>query len=100
MIVASLWDSATDRASRAPFTRVPAGGVCVLSGSLLLGGRLPVDLTVHLWLSSAALARRTDPDRRWTLPAFERYEREVGPLGVADLAATVDDEDHPALIES
>ena len=43
-------------------------GAC---GALLLGGGLPFDLTIHLLLSPAALARRTDPEQRWRLPAFD-----------------------------
>lgn len=98
-VVTSLWDSATDRASRAPFVHLPAGGVLVLSGSLLLGGGLPVDLSVHLWMSQAALARRTDPRWRWTLPAFARYEREVAPGTFADVVAKLDHPDRPAIVE-
>ncbi len=40
---------------------VPAGGVVVVSGALLLGAGLDFDLTVHLTQTPAALARQTDP---------------------------------------
>ena len=46
----------------------------------------------------AALARRTPPDEAWTLPAYERYEDEVDPIGVADVAVRMDDPRHPALV--
>lgn len=98
-IVTSLWNATTDRASRAPFLDLPQGGVCLLSGSLLLGGELPLDLAIHMWLSPAALARRTDPNWRWTLPAFARYDREVDPAGFADIVARVDHPDRPGLVE-
>jgi hypothetical protein len=98
-VLPSLWDPATDRATRAGYRTVPPGGVVLVSGPLLLGGRLPFDLTVHLAVSPAALARRTDPEQRWTLPAFARYQREVSPAGIADVVVRVDDPDHPAVVD-
>ncbi|MGW2547729.1 uridine kinase, partial [Kitasatospora sp. NPDC001574] len=47
----------------------------------------------------AALARRTPPEERWTLPAFARYEAETVPAEAADLTVRVDDPRHPALVE-
>ncbi|MGY3520812.1 MULTISPECIES: uridine kinase [Micromonospora] len=98
-ILPSLWDPRTDRASRAGYVTLPPHGVVLVSGALLLGGGLPVDLAVHLELSPAALARRTDPALRWTLPAFARYAEEVAPAGFADVVVRVDDPRHPALVE-
>ncbi|MGW0070734.1 uridine kinase [Streptosporangium sandarakinum] len=98
-IVPALWDSATDRATRAPYVTVPPGGVLLLDGGLLLGRGLPFDLTVHLWLSPGALARRTDPGLRWTLPAYARYEDEAGPVKSADVVVRADDPRHPAMVE-
>ncbi|MGH3680059.1 MAG: uridine kinase, partial [Natronosporangium sp.] len=98
-VLPSLWDPATDRATRAGYLTVPPGGVVLVSGALLLGGGLPFDLTVHLALSPAALARRTDPDHQWTLPAFARYRREVAPEQVADIVVRTDDPDHPAILD-
>ncbi|WP_086828843.1 uridine kinase [Allokutzneria sp. NRRL B-24872] len=98
-VLPSLWDPTTDRASRASYVDVPVGGVVVLDGPLLLGQGLPLDLVVHLWLSRAALARRTPPDQHWTLGAFERYENEVDPALLADIVVRADDPRHPAVVE-
>ncbi|PWU59268.1 uridine kinase, partial [Micromonospora globispora] len=98
-LLPSLWDAATDRASRADYVELPPGGVVLVSGSLLLGGGLPFDVTVHLELSPAALARRTDPELRWTLPAFARYADEVAPASFADVVIRADDPRRPALLE-
>jgi hypothetical protein len=97
-VLPSLWDSRRDRATRAGYVTLPPGGVLLLDGTLLLGRGLPFDLTVHLSLSASALARRTAEEDRWTLPAFDRYEREVGPLKIADVAVRVEDPRHPALV--
>ncbi len=95
----TLWDPRTDRATRAPYVEVPPRAVLLLDGSLLLGRWLPFELTVHLSLSPAALARRTPPELRWTLPAFERYAEEVAPEMVADVVVRVDDPRRPAVVE-
>lgn len=97
-VLPRLWDRAADRAFRARYESLPPGGVLLLDGSLLLGRGLPVEFGVHLWLSEAALRRRTDADELWRLPAYARYEREVGPVGAADVAVKVDDPRHPALL--
>ncbi|MEU4681184.1 uridine kinase [Micromonospora sp. NPDC023737] len=98
-VLPSLWDAAADRASRAAYVELPPGGVLLVSGPLLLGGGLPFDVTVHLVLSPAALRRRTDAERLWTLPAFDRYATEVDPAAFADVVVRVDDPRHPALVE-
>ncbi|MBW8482725.1 uridine kinase [Actinomadura parmotrematis] len=94
----SLRDAAADRATRAPYRTLPPGGVVLVDGALLLGRGLPFDLTVHLALSPAALARRTAPDLAWTLPAYDRYRAETGPEDAADVPVRVDDPRHPALV--
>ncbi|WP_329050079.1 uridine kinase [Amycolatopsis sp. NBC_01488] len=94
-VLPSLWDAERDRATRAERVPVPEGGVVLLDGELLLGAGLTFDLTVHLWLSPAALRRRV-PDA-WALPAYERYEAEVDPSALADVVVRVDDPRHPAL---
>ncbi|HEY8374254.1 MAG TPA: uridine kinase [Pseudonocardiaceae bacterium] len=98
-VLPSLWDAETDRATRADYVRVPPGGVVLVDGSLLLGRGLPFDVTVHLWLSPTALARRIDPEWSWTLPAFARYAEEVVPWRQADVVVRVDDPRRPALVE-
>ncbi|WP_433319085.1 uridine kinase [Micromonospora chersina] len=98
-LLPSLWDAAVDRASRAPYVDLPPGGVVLVSGALLLGGGLPFDVAVHLVLSPAALDRRTDPELRWTLPAFARYADEVDPASFADVVVRADDPRRPALVE-
>src|SRR3712207_8788790 len=56
-----------------------SNGVLLLAGALLLGRGLPCELTVHLRLSAAALARRLEPQLHWTLPAYHRYDAEHDP---------------------
>jgi hypothetical protein len=97
-VLPSLWDSVRDRATRARYVALRPGGVAIVDGTLLLGRGLPFDLTVHLTLSPGALARRTPDGDRWTLPAYTRYEDEVGPVRTADIAIKTDDPRHPALI--
>lgn len=98
-VLPSLWNAATDRASRASYVELPRGGVLVVAGELLLGRGLPLDHTVHLAMSAAALARRTPDDDAWALPAFARYDAEVDPLRTADTAVRVDDPAHPAVLD-
>ncbi len=98
-VLPSLWDAATDRATRADYVDLAAGGVLVLDGALLLGLGLPLDVTVHLSLSVAALARRTPDEESWTIPAYQRYRDEVDPENSADFVVRMDDVRHPALIE-
>ncbi|WP_175408044.1 uridine kinase [Streptomyces sp. TRM64462] len=93
-VLPDLWDPVSDRATRSPYRELAPGGVLLLHGPFLLGHWFPFDLTVHLRLSRAALARRTP--ERWTLPAFERYETEVGPADAADVVVRADDPHHPA----
>ncbi|HEV7656379.1 MAG TPA: hypothetical protein VGP36_16825 [Mycobacteriales bacterium] len=93
----TLWDPTTDRATRAAYVAAPPKAVLIVDGTLLLGQGLPFDLTVHLRLSAGARERRTDESARWMLPAYTRYEQEVGPESVADVLIRVDDPRHPAL---
>ncbi|MEV4642691.1 uridine kinase [Actinoplanes sp. NPDC049548] len=97
-ILTRLWDATVDRAAREPYRELPADAVVIVSGPLLLGAGLPFDLTVHLALSAPALARRTGPDERWTLPAFARYADEVDPGAFADVVVRVDDPRRPAVV--
>ena len=97
-VVTRLWDPVTDRATREPYSELPPTAVVLVSGTLLLGAGLGFDVTVHLSLSAAALRRRTDPELRWTLPAYERYGDEVNPAAFADVVVRADDPRHPALV--
>lgn len=97
-IVTRLWDARTDRAAREPYRELPAEAVVLVSGPLLLGAGLPFDVAIHLEVSAAALARRTGPEERWTLPAFARYRAEVDPAAFADVVVRLDDPRRPALV--
>ncbi|BCJ56396.1 hypothetical protein Asp14428_78710 [Actinoplanes sp. NBRC 14428] len=97
-IVTRLWDAAADRAAREPYVTLAPDAVVIVSGPLLLGAGLPFDLSVHLALSPAALARRTGPEERWTLPAFARYGAEVDPAAFADVVVRLDDPRRPAMV--
>ncbi|HEX6684624.1 MAG TPA: hypothetical protein VF062_17600 [Candidatus Limnocylindrales bacterium] len=92
----TFWNPVTDRATRAPY--VPADLV-IVSGDLLLGAGLDLDLTIHLGMNLAALARRLPPELTWTLPAHERYKTEVDPASFADKVVRMNDPEHPALLE-
>ncbi|MFD5325901.1 uridine kinase [Streptomyces sp. NPDC127092] len=93
-VLPDLWNPVTDRATRSPAVPLPPGGVLVVHGPFLLGHWFPFDVKLHLRLSPGALARRTEES--WTLPAFARYEEEVGPVGAADAVVRVDDPRRPA----
>ncbi|MFE2925924.1 nucleoside/nucleotide kinase family protein [Streptomyces goshikiensis] len=95
-VLPDLWDPVTDRATRSPYTELPPDGVLIVHGPLLLGHWFPFDLAVHVRLSPGALARRTEPADRWTLPAFARYESETAPADRADVLVRADDPRHPA----
>ncbi|MDP9396919.1 MAG: uridine kinase [Actinomycetota bacterium] len=94
----SRWDTRADRATRAAYRIAPPRAVLLLDGELLLGRGLPLDSTVHLALSPAALARRVDSACRWVLPAYERYSLVVRPQETADVVVRVDDPRRPALV--
>ncbi|MFK4595122.1 nucleoside/nucleotide kinase family protein [Streptomyces pristinaespiralis] len=95
-VLPDLWDPSTDRATRSAHVELPPGGVLLLHGPFLLGHWFPFDLAVHLSLSPPALERRTDESERWALPAYARYEEEVGPGDAADILVRADDPRHPA----
>ncbi|HEY2101131.1 MAG TPA: uridine kinase [Pseudonocardia sp.] len=97
-VLPRLWDAEVDRAYRDPRVELAGNGVLLLSGALLLGRGLPAELTVHLRMSAAALARRTDPALAWTLPAYARYDAEHDPAG-ADVLVLLDDPARPALVQ-
>jgi hypothetical protein len=94
----SLRDPETNRSTREPCRSAPPGTVVLVSGAFLLGRGLPFDRTVHLYLSPAARVRRTPVDEHWTLPALDRYEREVE--DDAEVLVKLDDPRHPAVAGS
>ena len=93
----SLRDPLTNRSTRAPRRRLEARGVLLVTGSLLLGRRLPFDRTIHLAMSPATRARRTPADQHWTLPAFDRYDAQIAPARIADVVVRLDDPRRPAV---
>jgi hypothetical protein len=96
-VLPRLWDAVADRAHRDRYVEIPADGVVLLAGALLLGRGLPLDLAVHLRMTSAALARTLPAEERWTLPAYQRYAEERRPEAQADLVVMSDHPDRPAL---
>ncbi|WP_199430182.1 uridine kinase [Qaidamihabitans albus] len=100
VVLPALWDRERDRAHRLARVALPVGAVLLLDGELLLGRGLAFDLTVHLWLSPAALDRRVPEESRWALPAYERYEREATPAETANVVVRADHPASPALREA
>jgi len=96
-VLPRLWDAVADRAHRDRYVELPDNGVVLLAGALLLGRGLPLDLSVHLKMSSAALSRTLLDDERWTLPAYDRYAEERAPEAAADLVVLSDHPDRPAV---
>ena len=93
----ALRDQATNRATRAEPTPLAAHGVLLVCGELLLGAGLAFDLVIHLAVSRSARKRLVPDDRRWTLPAFDRYDIDVDPVALADVVIRYDDPQHPAI---
>lgn len=93
------WDPDWDRATREPYRQAPERAVLLLDGWLLFDRSLPFDLCVHLWMSMAALRRRTPEDQRWTLPAYQLYAGRFAPAGPVrpDVLVRCDDPRHPAV---
>ncbi|WP_433505099.1 uridine kinase [Pseudonocardia halophobica] len=98
-VLPRLWDAERDRAYREDYRELGTAGVVLVSGALLLGRGLPFELVAHLHMGRAALARRTPPEERWTLPVFERYSRERDPSGSADVLVMADHPERPAMRE-
>ena len=99
-VLPALWRTDVDRSARADYVDVPVGGVVVVSGEFLLGGGLGFEYVMHLTCSAEALARRTPPDVAWTLPAYQRYDEEVDPVSLADVAVRLEDTRRPAVVEA
>jgi hypothetical protein len=97
-VLPALWRADVDRSARADYVAVPDEAVVIVSGQFLLGGGLTFEMSVHLECSAAALARRTVPDRAWTLPAYAQYDAEVAPASLADLVVRLEDPRRPAIV--
>lgn len=97
-VLPGLRDPRTDRSLRLSPVELGENAVVVVTGTALLGRWLPFELTVHLRMSPAALARRTPADEAWTLEALAQYAAEVDPETSADLVVRCDDPLHPALV--
>ncbi|WP_233498427.1 uridine kinase [Blastococcus sp. TF02A-26] len=93
-----LWDLARNRAARVPRRPLPGGGALLVPGAFLQGMGLAFDAVVHLRVAPAARRRRTPAEDAWQLPAYDRYDDEVDPAGLADAVVLADSPDHPALV--
>jgi hypothetical protein len=93
----ALRDPVTNRSARVDRVSVTTDGVVLVAGDLLLGRGLPFDCRVHLAVDAAARARLTAPDWRWTLPAYDAYERDVQPQRHAEIVVRRNDPRHPAI---
>jgi len=93
----SLRDPATNRSTRAEPASLATPGILILTGELLLGAGLALDLTLHAWVSRSARRRLTRTEWAWTLPAFDRYDIDLDPASVADVVLRYDDPRHPAV---
>ncbi|MEU4444020.1 uridine kinase [Actinosynnema sp. NPDC050801] len=91
-VLPALWNAATDRAHRADYVTLGAGGVLLVDGTVLLDKWLPAELTAHLWLSPGALERQVPDEWRWTVPAYASYEPQ------ADVTVRYDHPARPALV--
>ncbi len=93
-----LWDLESDRAVRARRQPAPPEAVLLVTGALLQGIGLDFDVVIHLRVGPAARRRRTPAEQAWALPAFDRYDDEVDPVGLADAVVLADHPDRPALV--
>jgi hypothetical protein len=94
----SLRDPVTNRSTRAAREQLPAGGVALVTGELLLGTGLGFDVVAHCAVSRQARRRLTPDEQRWTLPALDRYDIDVDPSALADVVIRYDDPGHPAVL--
>ncbi|MGB8649029.1 MAG: uridine kinase, partial [Mycobacteriales bacterium] len=91
----ALRDVARDRSARLDRQPVPERAVLLVDGLFLQGLGLPAELTVHVALSAAALARRGIPS--WQLPAFSSYDEQVRPGDLCDVLVRAEDPQRPAV---
>jgi len=93
----ALRDRSTNRATRSEPVPLATDGILLVCGELLLGAGLSFDLVIHLDVSRAARKRLAPQDRRWALPAFDRYDLDVDPVALADVVIRYDDHARPAI---
>lgn len=93
----SLRDPVSNRATRQPRRAATPGTVLLVHGGLLLGRGLPFDRSLHLAMTPAARARRTDVEQAWTLAAYDYDDARTRPAQVADIVLRLDDPRHPAM---
>lgn len=99
--LSTFWDPQTDRSTRAKVRVAVPGSVLIVTGPFLLRWETAdaFDLSVHLQVSDAALARRLpDADCARVTGAWHRYVEETWPAQRADLVVRFDRPSHPALV--
>ncbi|WP_461024682.1 nucleoside/nucleotide kinase family protein [Thalassiella azotivora] len=97
----TFWDPVTDRSTREQPQNAVPGTVLVVSGPFLLRWETAdaFDLSVHLEVSPAALARRLDgADLARATGAWARYTEETWPASRADVRVRFDRPAHPAVV--
>jgi hypothetical protein len=97
----TFWDSQTDRSTRENVRVAVPGSILIVTGPFLLRWETAdaFDLSVHLQVSDAALARRLpEADRDRVTGAWQRYVEETWPAQRADLVVRFDRPSHPALV--
>ena len=96
-----LWDAGRDRSARGARRSAPPGAVVVVDGPYLLRWELAdaFDLIVHLDVSAAALARRSDPGTlERTTGSWREYVEQTAPADRAAYVVRLEDPSHPALV--
>lgn len=99
----TFWDPETDRSTRANPLQALPGTVAVVDGPFLLRWETAdaFDVSVHLLVSEAALARRLPPaDVTRVTGAWRRYAEETWPAERADVVLRFDRPAHPALVRT
>lgn len=96
-VLTALRDPDSDRSIRAAPHPVARTGVVVVDAAFLIGVVGSADLTVHVQVSPAALARRTPPGWEWTCAAYERHRREHRAAAAADVVLHADHPSRPAI---
>ncbi|MFP5346310.1 MAG: uridine kinase [Actinomycetes bacterium] len=97
----TFWDPESDRSPRATPVRALPGSVAVVDGPFLLRWETAdaFDVSVHLLVSDAALARRLPrSDVVRVTGAWRRYAEETWPEERADVVLRFDRPSHPARV--